>query len=59
MSLTNGAAAEERLVPSDEVKNLYSWSRHGFLLYSVADAQTDSDLWVVPTSEASQHRRCS
>jgi Tol biopolymer transport system component len=47
--LTSGAGAEERLVTSDQLKQVYSWSADGrFLLYNSSDPQTNTDLWVVP-----------
>ncbi len=47
--LTSGAGAEERLVASDQLKTLNSWSADGrFLLYNSTDPRTSTDLWVVP-----------
>ena len=47
--LASGAAAEERLVASDQVKTPESWSPDGrFLLYRSIDPKTSLDLWVVP-----------
>ena len=48
--LTSGAGTEERLVTSDQLKIATSWSRDGFLLFNSSDAQTNTDLWVVPTA---------
>lgn len=46
---TNGAAAEERLVASDQTKTPMSWSADGqFLLYRSNDPETSNDLWVMP-----------
>jgi Tol biopolymer transport system component len=46
---TSGAGNEERLLTSDQLKQAYSWSADGrFLLYNSSDAQTNTDLWVVP-----------
>ncbi len=45
----DGAAAEELLVASDQIKNPMSWSADGrFLLYRNNDSQTSGDLWVLP-----------
>jgi serine/threonine protein kinase/Tol biopolymer transport system component len=47
--LASGAAAEERLVVSDQVKTPESWSPDGrFLLYRSIDPKTNLDLWVLP-----------
>jgi Tol biopolymer transport system component len=44
----NGAA-EERLLASDRNMAPTSWSRDGrFVLYTKADAQTNTDIWVLP-----------
>ncbi len=44
-----GAKEEELLLKSSENKTPTSWSRDGrFLLYSVEDPKTKSDLWVLP-----------
>ena len=49
LKLASGAAAEERLVASDQVKTPESWSPDGrFLLYRSIDPKTSLDLWVVP-----------
>jgi Tol biopolymer transport system component len=49
--LASGAAAEERLVASDQVKSPESWSPDGrFLLYRSIDPKTNLDLWVVPVA---------
>jgi roadblock/LC7 domain-containing protein len=46
--LASGAGEEERVVASDQVLAPGSWSADGrFLLYSSADPQTNTDLWVV------------
>ena len=46
---TNGSTDEEPLLKSDENKIPTAWSRDGrFLLYTVADPRTKSDLWVLP-----------
>ena len=45
----DAAAAEARLVASDQIKNAESWSADGrFLLYRSIDPQTSADLWVLP-----------
>jgi Tol biopolymer transport system component len=47
--LANGTGVEERLVGSDRPLTPNSWSRDGrFLVYMIADPQTNLDLWVVP-----------
>ena len=46
---TNGAGEEELIYKSGEPKNLNDWSRDGrYLLYSVIDPKTKSDLWELP-----------
>jgi len=48
--LASGAKEEELLLKTSENKTPTSWSRDGrFLLYSVEDPKTKSDLWVLPT----------
>jgi dipeptidyl aminopeptidase/acylaminoacyl peptidase len=45
----SGAGSDEVLLKSPEGKTPSDWSRDGrFLLYSVADPKTKSDLWVLP-----------
>jgi Tol biopolymer transport system component len=45
----SGAATEELLVASEQIKNPMSWSRDGrFVMYRSLDPQTSSDLWVLP-----------
>ncbi|MEQ1758560.1 MAG: hypothetical protein ABL986_09595, partial [Vicinamibacterales bacterium] len=47
--LASGAGSEERVLASDQLKVLSSWSADGrFLLYLTIDPQTLEDLWVVP-----------
>jgi hypothetical protein len=42
----NGAAAEARLVASEQIKTPLSWSADGlFLMYRSVDPQTGNDLW--------------
>ena len=46
---SNGSGAEELLLESSLDKAANDWSPDGrFLLYSVFDPQTNSDLWVLP-----------
>jgi Tol biopolymer transport system component len=45
----NGATDEQPLLVSQQNKTPLDWSRDGrFLLFSVLDAKTQSDLWVLP-----------
>ena len=45
----NGAMDEQPLLISQQNKTPLDWSRDGrFLLFSVLDAKTQSDLWVLP-----------
>ena len=49
----SGAAPEDLVVASNEVKTPSSWSPDGrFVLYHSTDPQTSSDLWVVPVMPA-------
>jgi Tol biopolymer transport system component len=46
---TNGVKDEEVLLKSSEAKYPTSWSRDGrFLLYTVVNPKTKSDIWVLP-----------
>jgi Tol biopolymer transport system component len=49
----NGAGEEQPLLVTAEGKTPLDWSRDGhYLLYSVADPKTESDLWALPMSGA-------
>jgi Tol biopolymer transport system component len=49
--LASGVKSEEVLLKSAENKTPTSWSPDGrFLLYSVANSKTKSDIWVLPMS---------
>jgi serine/threonine-protein kinase len=51
--LASGAAAEELIPISDQPEVPNSWTADGrFLLYHRADAQTGTDLWVLPMQGA-------
>lgn len=46
---SNGKGSEELAISLDGPAALYQWSPDGqFLLYSTVDAQTKSDVWVLP-----------
>ena len=44
----NGSRDEEVLLKSAEDKVPTSWSRNGFLLYTVSDSKRKGDIWVLP-----------
>jgi Tol biopolymer transport system component len=49
--LASGAGPEERLLPSENLNIVTSWSRDGLLLYFTGDPKLGADLWVVPVAE--------
>ncbi|MEP6994633.1 MAG: hypothetical protein ABI968_08945, partial [Acidobacteriota bacterium] len=47
----SGAGSEELLLKTDYWKNPQDWSRDGrYVLYTVGDPKTGSDLWILPLS---------
>jgi Tol biopolymer transport system component len=47
--LADGSQEEQLLLKTDQDKVLSSWSRDGrFLMYTVLDPSTKSDIWVMP-----------
>jgi hypothetical protein len=49
----NGATDEQQLLVSQQNKTPLDWSRDGrFQLFSVFDAKTQSDLWVLPMASS-------
>jgi len=51
--LTTGAQDQQLLLKSEQNKYPLSWSSDGrYLLYTVVDAKTKSDLWVLPLDRA-------
>jgi eukaryotic-like serine/threonine-protein kinase len=54
----NGTGEEELIFKSAQPKNLNDWSRDGrFLLYSVIDPKTKSDLWELPLGDSRKPAR--
>jgi eukaryotic-like serine/threonine-protein kinase len=52
-----GTANEEPLLKSPLPKQPTDWSRDGkFLLYSVEDPKTKSDLWILPMEPEGEHK---
>jgi hypothetical protein len=54
----DSSADERPLLVSDRNKSPLDWSRDGrFLLFSVADPKTASDLWVLPMAVSPEGRK--